>query len=186
MLRSWASLACLVAFPCAVAAQSLGEAAKQERERREKLERSGVAVKKVTDTELATAKGTLANDPNERKAEGKGAEGAKPSPDAKRERDEEAQGRRGDAAREQYWRKRVAEARARVAQAQARSDRLQRMIHLGQAYRRDANGGLVGYSAAQLKQMADAADAELAAAKAELEEVLEQGRRAGAQPGWLR
>jgi hypothetical protein len=37
-----------------------------------------------------------------------------------------------------------------------------------------------------MKAMADAAAADLAAAQAELEAVIEDGRRSGALPGWLR
>jgi hypothetical protein len=42
------------------------------------------------------------------------------------------------------------------------------------------------YSARQLKQMADRAQAELAEAQKALDDLLEQARRAGALPGWLR
>ena len=60
------------------------------------------------------------------------------------------------------------------------------MIRFGQTGSYDTNGRRVIYSIHQMKAIADAAAAELAAAQAALEGVLEEGRRAGAQPGWLR
>jgi hypothetical protein len=42
------------------------------------------------------------------------------------------------------------------------------------------------YSIYQLKTMADRAAAELASAQTALENVLEDGRRSGVPPGWLR
>ena len=87
---------------------------------------------------------------------------------------------------EDYWRGRAGAARARVERAQRRLDALQAMIRFGQPGQVGENGRITIYSAQDMKAMADAAAAELAAAQAELESVLEDGRRAGALPGWLR
>ena len=87
---------------------------------------------------------------------------------------------------EQFWRGRSAQARVRLEAAQSQYDRLQRAIRMGQPAMYDGNGQRVQYSAQDLKAMADAAEAELAAAQAGLDAVLEEGRRAGALPGWLR
>ena len=60
------------------------------------------------------------------------------------------------------------------------------MIRFGQPAEYDANGGRVIYSIHSMKEMADAAAAELALAQTALENVFEEGRRSGALPGWLR
>jgi hypothetical protein len=73
-----------------------------------------------------------------------------------------------------------------VEAAQRRRDALQRMIIIGQPARYDANGQRVIYSSQQMKEKADAADAALATAQADLEKLLDEGRHAGALPGWLR
>jgi hypothetical protein len=176
---------CLVALPAFAGGQSLGEAARKERERREKTREASGSTRTLTEDDLATTKGTLANDPNAQPAtavappsagaaNGSGpirpATSAAPSPESQ----------------EAYWRRRVAQAQARVDQARRRHDSLQRMIHVGQGAMYDANGRQVIYSIHQMKTMADAAAADLGAAEAALERVQEEGRRSGAQPGWLR
>jgi hypothetical protein len=184
-MRLWCAAACLVALPAFAYGQSLGEAARKERERREKTREAGGSARTLTEEDLATTKGTLANDPKAPPAttaaprttgttSGSGLAyspipvGASPE------------------TREEYWRRRVAQAQARVEQARRRNDAFQLMIRFGQAGSYDANGRRVIYSIHQMKAMADAAAAELAAAQAALEGVLEDGRRSGAQPGWLR
>jgi hypothetical protein len=51
---------------------------------------------------------------------------------------------------------------------------------------RDENGRRVIYSNQQLKAKADQAQAELAAAQGAMESLLDEARRKGALPGWLR
>jgi hypothetical protein len=162
----------LVALPMVVAGQSLGDAARKENDRRERLHKAGVTSRTFTEGDLATTKGRLANDPREQTAA--------PANDAV----SDDSGRREK--QERYWRARAAEARARVEAARQRNDALQSMIRLGQPGRYDANGRRVIYSLHRMKSMADAAAAELAAAEAAFENLLEEGRRAGALPGWLR
>jgi hypothetical protein len=184
-MRRWCAAACLVALPAFAYGQSLGEAARKERERREKTREAGGSARTLTEEDLATTKGTLANDPKAQPAttaaprtagttSGSGLayppNPAGPSPESQ----------------EEYWRRRVAQAQARVEQVRRRHDALQRMIQFGQPAMYDANGKRVLYSIHQMKTMADTAAAELAAAHAALEGVLEDGRRSGAQPGWLR
>ena len=184
-MRWWCAAACLVALAAFANGESLGEAARKESERREKIRDAGGSAPSLTEEDLATTKGTLANDPTappattvaQRTGGTTSASGllrpsipAGPSPETQ----------------EEYWRRRVAQAQARVEQARRRHEALQRMIRFGQAGMYDANGRRVIYSIHQMKAMADAAAAELAAAQAGLEGVLEEGRRSGAQPGWLR
>jgi hypothetical protein len=168
------------ALPALVLGQSMGDAAKKERERRDKLREAGASGRTVTDEELANNKGSLANDPKAAPAKGSDGENAKgrASPPAART----ASDPRG----EDYWRRRVAQARGEVERAQRRHDAFQRMIRIGQPGEYDENGRRVIYSIYQMKEMADAATAELAARQKALEDVLEDGRRSGALPGWLR
>jgi hypothetical protein len=183
---SLGALACLVVLPSLTAGQSLGDAAKRERERRGKVREAGASVRTLTEEDLATTKGTLANDPKAQppkvddggtsKREGGAAAGGAGAGGAEE----------GSSKNEERWRRRVAEARARVDEAQRRNDALQRMIRLGQPAQYDRNGQRVMYSIYQLKTMADRAAAELASAQTALENVLEDGRRSGVPPGWLR
>jgi hypothetical protein len=173
---AWAAALFLLALPALVTGQSMGEAAKKERERRAKLEQAGASAQPISEKDLAASKGRTANDPGE-----------SPSPSASARPAGEAGGARGAApGAEDYWRRRVGQARDRVAEAQARHDAMQRMVHLGQPAMYDEGGRQVMYSAQQLKQRADEAQAELAEAQKALDDLLEEARRAGALPGWLR
>jgi hypothetical protein len=64
LIRRFGSLCLLLTLPAALAAaQSMGDVAKKERERREKLRQTGGgSVATVDDDQLAANKGTLAND----------------------------------------------------------------------------------------------------------------------------
>jgi hypothetical protein len=183
-IRWSGALVCLLALPALAGAQSLGEVAKKEHDRRDKLKKTGVSTRTFTEEDLATTKGQLANDPREQAATGAGGDASKGAGAsiAGRPREDVVPAD----SKEEYWRGRVSEARARVEDAQRRSDALQRMIRVGQGAHYDANGRRVIYSIQQMKAMADAADAALASAQSALENVLEEGRRAGALPGWLR
>ncbi len=182
-MRTRVTAACFLLLPALSFGQSLGEAARKERERRAKLREAGAAAQPITEKDLANSKGALANDPNEAARPDDGSTGTKGSAVAIRgggvgtERSTDA---------EAYWRRRVAQARARVAEAQAKHDALQRMIRVGQPAMYDANGKRVIYSVYQMKERADAAAAELAETQKALEDLLEEARRAGALPGWLR
>lgn len=191
LATAWAAALCLLALPALVAGQSMGDAAKKERERRAKLKQAGASAQPISEKDLAASKGRLANDPGE-----------SPSPSASARPAEEAGAPafgtalgteesvggapRAASGAEDYWRRRVAQARGVVAEAQARHDAMQRMVHLGQPAMYDEGGRQVMYSAQQLKQRADEAQAELAEAQKALDDLLEDARRAGALPGWLR
>ena len=184
-MRLWCAAACLVALPVFADGQSLGEAARKERERREKMREAGESARPLTEEDLATTKGTLANDPTAQPATTVAPQTAG-TPSASGLMRPPIPAGPSPETQEEYWRRRVGQARARVEQARSRHDALQRMIHIGQGGTYDANGRRVIYSIHQMKTLADAAAAELAAAQAALEGVLEEGRRAGVQPGWLR
>jgi hypothetical protein len=174
--RSAALCLLLVLTPSLTGGQSLGDAAKKERERREKMRQAGgVAAPTVDADSLAANRGSLANDTS--RPASTVAETPRPAtiPPAA-----------GAGGTETYWRSRAAAARRRVDEAQRRVDAFDRVIRFGQSGEYDANGRRVIYSQQQLKQMADEAGEELAAARAAFERLEEDGRRAGALPGWLR
>jgi hypothetical protein len=184
-MKPYAVLIGLAILPALAGGQSLGEAAKKERDRRDKLRQAGVTTRTLTQEDVAATKGRLANDPNEQPAANEGEtvkKADRPVASVIETAPEDAPYGTG----EEYWRGRVASARARVASAQRRHDAIQAFIRLGQPAAYDENGKRVIYSIYQLKAKADAAAAELASAQNALESVLEEGRRSGALPGWLR
>jgi len=177
-------LACLLALPMLAEAQSLGDAAKKERERRAKVKDSGAA-KTVTDEELVTNKGSLANDAKPVAAEKTAARQPAGGVTAALETDAPVSRESAEAGKESYWKTQAQQARARIEQARSRYDAVQRMLRFGSGHR-DADGNLVIYSNQQLKVMGDKAEAELKAAEAAFERLVDDGRRAGALPGWFR
>jgi hypothetical protein len=179
----------LVAMPLLADAQSLGEVAKKEQERREKVRKAGVTTKPLTETDLVNSKGRVVNptateggEGSEGQANAAAAEGgtgeATDSPNAADETPRETA--------EDSWRRRVGHARARLANAQQQHDYMQQVLRSGQPMAVDENGRRVIYSNQQLKAKADAAQAALTAAQTALDNLLEEARRQGAQPGWLR
>jgi hypothetical protein len=186
----WAVLAGALLVTTTASAQSLGDAAAKERERRDKVHANAPPSRTVTDEELASNKGKLANEPDPVPPQAS-------EPVAIRSEDPEASGRAGSGIPgfieaqqpvkdESYWRARAAEAHNRIAMAQRRYDSLQRQILFGQPERYDESGQRVIYSIQTMKQKADAAEAELKAAQQALEDLDQEARRAGALPGWLR
>jgi hypothetical protein len=187
-VRAWGLTLLVLSLPALAMGQSLGEAARQERERREKLRREGPPARVVTDEDLKTTKGRLANEPN--------AAEAKAAPDDAGRRKEEARrapaARRIDSSRteseqkEAYWRARAGAARDRLRAAERRYMDLDRMIRFGQPEGHDENGRSYIYSQQRMKALADEAEAELATARKALEDLEAEARHAGALPGWLR
>jgi hypothetical protein len=183
-MRSLGLALCLLALPALAVGQSLGEVARKERERREKLEKEGKAARTLTEEDLASAKGGLANEPDPSAGE---TEEPQRTP-----RPSKARASRGRSAapaaasQEEYWRGRVGQARNRVEQAERRYRSLDRMIRIGQPARYDENGKRVIHSQQRMKAMADEAEADLRDAEKALEDLLEEARKAGALPGWLR
>ncbi len=179
-MKLLATLLCLLAVPALAGGQSMGELARKERARREKLRKAGASARTLTEKDLAATKGELANDP-EADAAGKPATG--PTSRSRSRADAQAAAReKAEAA----WRGRAAKAQARVDEAQRRYDRLDRMIRLGQPPMYDENGERVIYSARRLKKMADQAQVKLEEAEQALDDLREDARRASVPAGWLR
>src|SRR5262245_33669710 len=111
-VRGLAGFAFAVLVAGLASAQSMGDAAQRERERREKLKQKGDRTAVVTSDELKANRGALANDPNAAAP----APGGSASPPPRTSREPERR------AGEQEWRKRMTLARERAARAQEQYD----------------------------------------------------------------
>jgi hypothetical protein len=188
-MRAWGltSLIVILALPAITLGQSLAEAARKERDRRDKLTTAGHHSRVITDEELKATKGRLANDPGASEPEATartedGKMGASRPAVASLPDSSEAERQR----KEQHWRSRAAAARRRLALAEQRYQDLDRMIRIGQPPMYDENGRRYIHSRERMKALADEAEANLAEARKALEDLEDQARRAGALPGWLR
>jgi hypothetical protein len=184
----WCALGLLPCLASLCSGQSLGDAAQKERARREKVGKTGAPARTLTDDDLAAGKSKAAKPVETPPASTEDEDVEAPDRDAELpvthvlvETEESA-----PSAGEAYWRGRAAQAKNRLAVAQQRYDSLQRQIHFGQPGRYNQNGQRVIYSIYQMKEKADAAEAELHAAEQALEDLYTDARRAGALPGWLR
>jgi hypothetical protein len=170
---------CLFASSAEIRGQSLADAAKKEQERREKAKQAGAASKPLTEEDLQTTKGKIANDPT------KGSVGTA-APLVPYQGDTRSSATEDLGKKEAFWRSRYAAAKARLNDAEKRRSASQMAIHAGQPLMTDATGRRVAYTNGQLKQIADAADAELAAARQAMDTLMGEAGRAGALPGWFR
>jgi hypothetical protein len=176
---------CLLAFPALLLGQSLGDAARKERERRDKGGKTRPASHALTEDDLATTRGRLANEPGTPQPgaaeETQESPAAAPTPTPRVVHEPSAL-----PGQEAYWRERARRARERLALADLRYKTLQRMIRFGQPLMYDANGRRVIYSNPAMKARADEVEAELRAAEKALEDLADEARHAGALAGWLR
>jgi hypothetical protein len=174
-------LIALFVFPTMVMGQSLGELAKKEKKRREKNQEEGVKVRVVDEGEITTEK------PEETSADETTLEGETPSSVAQPKNNSRASPGATDRQREEAeWRRRIGEARARLKAAEEHYNFLNG-LHLVQGeYYVDENGKPVITSLAQLRRMVDEAKVELDSARAAMEKLREEARRAGVPPGWFR
>lgn len=173
-MRATTILVAPLALPCLVEPGALADAARKEQERRAKTGARTVP-RVLTEQDLASSKGELATvmagqAPSSGKIRAAGTREAAPAPEKT----------------EAYWRQRVTAARLQLEDAEQRYAAIDRMIRLGQPGWTDSSGRSVMYSQQQMKTMADEAQRAVAQARQALEQVLEEGRRAGALPGWLR
>ena len=157
-------------------AQSLGDAAQKERERREKLKEKGESSTVVTSDELKTNKGNLANDPKAASAPPGAApvRAARPTPEPDRQ------------VREEEWRRRMTLAREQVAKWERYHEYWSSQYLAPNEYFVDENGRKQVGSAENLRRLIADTKANLDRAKAELVALEEQARRENVPPGWLR
>jgi hypothetical protein len=183
-LGEWSLALCLLAIPGLALGQSLGDVARKERQRRERPGENVPVSRTLTEDDLATTRGRLANDPGEPVAGTQ--EVQETSRSAESPAPVVAAASPSPTSQEAYWRGRARQARDRVAAADRRYRSLLRMIQYGQPLMFDANGRRVIDSAQAMKARADRAESELHAAEKALENLADEARRAGALPGWLR
>jgi hypothetical protein len=181
----------LVAVPSS--GESLGDAARRERERREKLKAQGKGgAPLVTDEALKAHKGRVANEPAgalagepaapEAAAEASASTFVPSPPRAGGMDDSESRARQA-----QFWRQAMSEARQHLEQAREHHDHLSR-LHLVPRQRLvdRKTGKTVVCSVEQLREMAAEAKRELDAASRAVEALEERARRERVPPGWLR
>ncbi len=160
-------------------AQSMGDAAQRERERREKLKAKGGTAAVVTGDDLKSNKGSLANDP-------KAPPAASAVPDAALERAPRATPEPDRRASEEEWRRRMALAREQVAKWRDYHAYWSAQHLAPNDYFVDADGRKLVGSAENLRKLVADAKANLDRAEAELLALEEQARRENVPPGWLR
>ena len=177
----------LIVLPTLAWGQSLGDAARKERERREKNKKEGLVVREFSEEEIF---GTD-EEGDDVDGEGRSSDGEQPSASIAGESSSQESGtlvnesrdRRRD---EAEWRSRFQDAKRRVETAREHVQILKELnLMPGERYI-DARGNTVIRSLEQLRRLVAAADAELAAAEQALSDLREEARRAGVPPGWTR
>jgi hypothetical protein len=188
-------LVCL-SLPLVSAGQSLGSAAKKERERREKNKKEGVVAREFSEEEVfgekekeSAPEGEPAEEAESSGAPSSGAgEAVIPGVNSNLEDADERYEResRERQRSEAEWRSKAASARSRIDVARQRVQFFEG-LHLGpNEYYVDENGRTVVESVEQLQQMTREAKAELAAAERDWKQMQDEARRSGIPPGWLR
>jgi len=180
-MKRWMIPAFLLLLPSLAAGQSLAEAARKEKERRKRNREAGVEARVVTEEDLKNASGTLANDPDDAPAVVSGAVPKRKAPGATR--DSESRKREDQ---KELWRKRAAQARARVEKARKTHETLASMHLAPGEYYVDEQGKVLVRSLDHLRELVAKAKTELAAAEKGLEQLEEDARRQSVPPGWLR
>lgn len=187
---------CLLVSVCATA-QSLGELARKERERRDKNKDDGVSARQFSEDEIFEDADEEAESDEEDGVES-GSEGDAPDvpriplperidievdPDQSENLDNESRDRKQE---EVEWRNRFRDARSRLALA-----REQKAIWDGVHYVEgiklvDDNGNVVVENLDDLRRFVAQANEEVADAEKALSDLEERARRAGVPPGWRR
>ncbi len=184
-------------LPALAWGQSLGDAARKERERREKNKKQGVAVREFSEEEIfgEDEENQEDEEPAEGAGEGEAADGEQQSQrsvpsidsDSKSQESEELEDDRRDRRREEAeWRARFQQAKRRIEAAREQVQFLEGLnLTPGERYV-DAQGNTVIRSLEQLRRLVEVAGEELSAADQALSKLQEEARRAGVPPGWLR
>jgi len=173
----------LLAIPLVAGAQGLGAASNKEKARRERAKTP--KAKTYTQEELAKLP-PVANEDSSGStaapAAGAGATGGGQSLRKDSPRDAEADAKLGS---ESFWRGRLMRAQARIDKARQAHETVSRM-YLVPGYEYSDGRGRVISTPEELQRMTAAAKAELDAAEKALADLLEEARRVGVPPGWLR
>jgi len=170
--------------------QGLGEAARKEKERRQKNRETGAKVRTVGGDEVNTdTEGDSASPPPSTSPAG--ATGTKPAaasePSAQRVGGgAPTQREKTGAKSEQEWRYRIAQARSQKEKAEERYRFLSGLSLVNGEYYVDESGKPVITSLEQLRRMTAEAKADVDATAKAVSAVEDEARRAGVPPGWLR
>jgi hypothetical protein len=172
----------LLTLPSFASAQSLGDAARREEQRRQKNKEKGVKAPLFDDTKIAPAKPAPSPGPSTAASPAAAAPAATVS--AERDpSDAEAEERKQQ---EEIWRGRMTDARVKRDAARRRFDELSKLsLTAGESYV-DDDGRIVIRDLEHLRELIAKARADLQSAEAAINEVEDAARRAGALPGWLR
>ncbi len=169
----WGALAVMVAAAAVTSAQSLGELAAKEQERREKeRQKRGGASKVITESDLrGGGRGTLSN-AGSTSTVASPEPSASPAADASKPAAAAPKEKSADEIRteqENDWRQRMQRARADETRLTERVDRLQRGLN-------DLTAPLYGSGRTALLKEFEAARAELTAARQKIVDLEEEGR----------
>jgi hypothetical protein len=200
-MRAW-TVGALLLVPALALAQSLGEAARKEAERRKQSQASGKATKVVGQEDLEAARDKRVRETGrEAPASSPSAPSPAPSPaadsgaspdasaspadesDRASELDRERENR---AAEEARWRQRAAQAIARLDHAQRVYDAVKGHRLVPGEYLVDSQGKAIATSPEELQRIVAQAQEEYEAAQKAYDDLIEAARREGVPPGWLR
>ncbi len=171
----------LLLFPALVLGQSLGDVAREEKERREgNRERGEKAQLVVGDIGAAGENG----DAPRPALVGTTSTDTPPSPSDVASPRASVEGDR--AQQEMEWRRRNSEARERLKQARKHRELLSKLHLTTGSYYVDSNNEPIITSVEQLQGMVAQSQTELDAATQALSQLREDARRAGVPPGWVR
>jgi hypothetical protein len=166
----------VLVLPGLAVGQSLGDAARKEAERRKKNKEAGLKAPSFTD------EGQDRKEPTAPGATPRPAPSADAPPAAPAASDDSA----ARDAKEQYWRGRWATARQRRDEAKERYDKVNELwLAPGESYV-DSQGRVVIRDLQELRSLVAQAKAAWDAAEKALVDLEDEGRRAGALPGWFR
>lgn len=157
------STAIALLFAAGAGAQSLAEIAKKEKERRAKLDTK--STKTITDTELARSGGPMTTSTTTTSSSTD--DGTSETEDGEEATDEAADAPDPQQTRE-YWQNRLRAVDQRIQSLEARL--------ASPELTSDPRGAVIRQQA----------ERDLAAARAERQAIVQEGRRAGVPPGWLR
>ena len=173
LIAAWACLT--VAIP--VAAQGLGDAAKKEKELRES---SAPTARSYSEEDLEK----MPPNAYEEDARKTPPPAATSSRSAVQSQTPQREPDRRD--EEDQWRARVAQARGRIDEARARHEHAASLTLVPGYALVDENNRIVASSVEELQENTARAKSRLEAAEKALEDLLEEARRQGVPPGWLR
>ena len=171
----------LLALPLLAGDQSMGEAARKARERREKNAKEGVKAKSYTQDDVKDAP-PLANDPNKPAA----SSGPPPTPPSSAGGSSSPVGSTAGGQSEAAWRGRIAGARQRVEDTRKEYEYWNGYTMVPGEILVDERDRPVITSIAQLQAKTAAAKKALDGAERAVVNLEEEARKAGVPPGWLR